>query len=254
MNDTYDTVSIFIVVNAWSSNTLSSNGPCYWYVVHTTFPRRWWRGIVARSHVTAIRASKEAQAREVVRQLSATIALQSWFRGCLDRTLRRQQAAAVVAIQARWRGASERKLSAERTTAAVRLQAFVRAASKAARYRRSRAAATALQARWRGVVTRVWLTAETEVKAAEAAAALAAEVQAVREEGAAVMLQALARGRSRRVVFGRVIGATVVVQGAWRGRMARRRTEVLRARSRAAVVIQAWWRMASAKAERSCIR
>lgn len=100
----------------------------------------------------------------------------------------------------------------------------------------------------------MWLAAEAEVKAAETAVALAAEVQAVREEGAAVMLQALARGRSRRVAFGRVVGAAVVVQGAWRGRAARRRAEALRARSRAAVVIQAWWRMASAKAKQSCVR
>lgn len=205
-------------------------------------PTRWWRAVLENARLIAARAAAEAQ--QAALEQSAAVSLQAFFRGHRDRAALHREAVAAVVIQAFVRGISGRASATNRKASVVRVQAFARSAVAAARYRESRAAATVMQARWRGAVARVLLAAEAKMRAA-----VAAEIQAAREETSARTLQAFARGVLKRAELERAKAAAVAVQGAWRRKQARMREERSREIARAAVAVQAWWRMAVARAK-----
>lgn len=226
------------------------------------------------------------EAIEAAALLSAAIFLQARIRGYLAREeLQRCQTAAVT-IQSGWRCALARGSAVAREEAGSRLRTFARRVVAGVRYRRRRVVVVRLQAAWRGASTRVRLAEEAAAVAAalemqlaleeraavvlqsswrgawtrvllaeEAAAAAEEEMQFIREDTAAVALQAWARGWLEREEQGRRFEAAGVVQAAWRERQARlARARAVETAIAAAVVVQAWWRMLLASAELSRAR
>lgn len=176
----------------------------------------------------------------------AAVCVQAFVRGMCAVIVYRRSRAAAVRLQAWQRGMLTRSQLANQAAAAVRVQTFVRGASAAARYQESRLAVVRLQAWQRGTAIRLRVAANAE----------AAEIWAVREGNAAMVLQAVVRGRIARARFRGVVAAAVVAQRVWRrAREARRRTELARAVLTASVVsVQAWWRMMLAMTTCSRVR
>ena len=189
------------------------------------------------------RCWRSEQAHQVALEQWAVVRLQAFARGRLARTAVRRMLATVIIVQARWRGISGRAAAAVRKMSVMRVQALVRGKVAAAWYREACASTVALQACWRGAVARTRLATEAAVRA---------EAWARKEENAARTLQAFARGGVRRTQLRKAeAAAAAVLQEAWVKRQAR--LQESRGMARAAVAVQAWWRMIVG-AEGQCTR